>query len=147
MNERPRVFISYSHSDAKQTEWVRNLAKELHEHELSVWFDERQVRLGEKCSRESAKALRHSTVVIPVLSRGYEASPKLFFELGVAMAGGKQLIPVVTKDVNRTRLPSAIRSRRFLTMGSPDKAARQIVEALQPAVGESEEPALIAAEA
>jgi hypothetical protein len=85
--------------------------------------------------------------MVAVLSRGNESRANVLYELGVAIGAGKQLIPVVAKDADITKLPFAIRSRRFLTMGSPDEAARQIVEALQPALGEFDEQALVAEKA
>lgn len=130
MSERQTVFISYSHSKAKEKEWVRKLAKRLSDHNFSVWFDESNLRPGDNLPQAIEKGLRNSKTFITILSRGSESRPNLLFELGLAIGAGKQLIPVVAKDVDSSKLPFEIRSRRFLSMSSPNETARQLMQAI-----------------
>jgi hypothetical protein len=145
MSERQQsVFISYSHSSEKEREWVRKLAKKLSDHKFSVWFDEWNLRAGDNLAQAIEKGLRNSGTFVTVLSRGSESRPNLLFELGVAIGSGKLLIPIVSKDVDSSKLPFEIRSRRFLPMSSPDETARQLIEAIQQGSEESHSEMLAA---
>jgi nucleoside 2-deoxyribosyltransferase len=143
VNDRPKVFLSYSHGEGKEKAWARKLAEELMRLDCSVFFDEWELRPGENVAEVIERGLRNSDTFIAVLSRGSETRPNLLFELGVAIGSGKRLIPVVAKDVDRSKVPFEIRSRRYLPKGSPDETARRLVEAIQQ-TGEPGETALLA---
>jgi hypothetical protein len=51
----------------------------------------------------------------------------------------------LAKDVDNSKLPFEIRSRRFLPMDSPDKTARQVIDAIQDESEDSDAGVLAAA--
>ncbi len=127
MNE-PKVFISYSHDDA---EWVRRFAEALRERSVGVWLDTWQVDAGEPLRDAIEAGLRSSDAIVSVLTRANAQRPNVLFELGVALGMGKRLIPIVPEDLDNSDIPFWLRTRRYLTKGAPDEAAREVAEALK----------------
>lgn len=127
MNE-PKVFISYSHDDAA---WVRRFAEALRQHDVGVWLDEWQVRVGESLREAIEAGLRSSDAIVSVLTRVNAGQPAVLFELGVALGMGKPLIMIVPPDLDTTDIPFGLRTRRYLTKGAPDEAAREVAVAVK----------------
>jgi nucleoside 2-deoxyribosyltransferase len=129
MNE-PKVFISYSH-DHDEVEWVRQFAEALRTRRVNVWWDAWEVAVGERLSEAIEAGLRDSDAIVAVLSQTRSQRPDLLFELGAALGMGKRLIPIVPEDLEKSSLPFAWRSRRYVHKGAPDEAAREVAEALR----------------
>lgn len=127
MNE-PKVFISYSHDDS---EWVRRFAEALQAQSVDVWFDAWQVHAGEPLRDAIEAGLRGSDAIVAILSRTNARRPSVLFELGVALGTGKRLITIVPADLDSSVIPFELRTRRYLTKGAPDDAAREVAEALK----------------
>jgi len=127
MNE-PKVFISYSRDDA---EWVRKFAEALREQHVDVWLDTWQLLAGDSLPDALEAGLRGSDAIVSIFSESNARRPNTFFELGVALGTGKRLIPIVAESLDRASIPFELRSRRYLTKGSPAEAARQVAEALR----------------
>ena len=125
---QPQVFISYSHDDA---EWVRRFAEALREQSVSVWLDDWQVNPGESIRDAIEAGLRNSDAIVAVLTRTTAQRPNVLFEFGVALGMGKPLIPIVPADLESSGIPFGLRTRRYLTKGAPDAAAREVAEALK----------------
>jgi predicted nucleotide-binding protein len=123
-----RVFISYSHDDS---EWVRQFAQALKELNVTVWLDEWQIAAGDSLRDALEVGLRESDAIIAVLSPSNAARPNTFFELGFAIGMGKRLIPVVSRDMDRSKIPFDLKSRRYLIKGSPDETAREVAGAVK----------------
>ena len=124
----PKVYISYTRDDA---EWVHRFAEALSQQDIEVWLDDWQVSAGQPLREALEDGLRSSDAIVSVLTRGNAQNPNVFFELGVALGLGKPLIPIVPADLESSALPSVFRSRRYLTKGAPDKAAREVAEAVK----------------
>ena len=124
----PSVFISYAHEDF---EWVNKFANELKKNNISVWLDQWQITAGESLRDAIEKGLRESDIIIVVLSSSNVDQPSVFFEMGVALGMRKRIIPIISKEVESTKVPFDLRLRRYLMQGAPDETAREIVEALK----------------
>lgn len=65
------IFISHAHED--KTEVARPLAALLQEHELRVWLDETELRLGDSLKKKIEEGLALSTFGVVVLSESFFA--------------------------------------------------------------------------
>ena len=122
----PKVFIS---SLAADKVWARQFAESLKSLGVGVWFDEWQVRPGDRWADALEQGLRTSDVIVMLLDRESVARPNAFFELGAAIGLGKSIVPVVAEDVDPSQLPQPIRSRKYLLMRSPADTAREVAAA------------------
>jgi len=123
----PQVFISYSQDDS---EWVNRFATALKARRVNVWLDTWQVKPGEPLLDALEAGLRASDTIVSVLTQANAQRPNMLFELGVALGGGKRLIPIVSPELDGARLPLGLGARRYLTRGAPEEAAREVADAL-----------------
>ena len=121
---KPTVFISHSFSDEG---WTREFANSLQQRGLKVWLDSNALHLGHSLTEATEKGLRESNVIALLVTPDTINRPNLFFEIGAAMGMGKPLIPVVSKDINPSALPTSLRERRYLLKNSPDATAQEFV--------------------
>lgn len=124
----PKIFISYAHSDVA---WARQFALALKADDVDVWIDTEQIAPGERIQAKLERALKECDVLVSIITPESAKSPNLFFELGVAVAGGKVVIPVVAKGMNFAYVPPPLRQRQALTRGTPKETARNLVEQLE----------------
>lgn len=123
-----KVFISYSHDDA---DWVCKFAEVLREQSVDVWLDKWQLRAGESFRDALEAGLRGSDAIVAILSAANARRPDILFELGVALGTGKRWIPIVPDDLDTAVVPYDVRTRRSVTKGAPDEAAREVARALR----------------
>jgi predicted nucleotide-binding protein len=124
----PKVFISHSREDAG---WVRQFAEALRQQNIDVWLDDGQVHAGDSMRDALEAGLRSSDAIVSVLSGENVRRPNVLFELGAALGLGKALIPIISPDVDASTIPAGFRTRRYLTKGAPDQAAREVTRALK----------------
>lgn len=127
MNE-PKVYISYAHDDS---EWVHKFAAALREHGVQVWLDDWAIRPGDSIAEAIEDGLRSSDVIVSILTPANARHPNVLFDLGVALASGKTLIPIISADIDNSLILSPFRARRAVVKGEPDVAAREVAEALK----------------
>jgi len=121
-----RVFLSYSHADADRG-WVRAFAESLRKRGVKVWFDEFEVKPGEPLVEAMEQGLRASDSIVFVMTPESVNRPNVFFEIGAAIAGGKRMVAIVSKDLDPSLLPQPLRTRRFLAQGPPEQTADELV--------------------
>jgi hypothetical protein len=88
-----KIFISHAHSDI---EWVTRFAEALRAQGFEPWLDEK-IRPGEDWkdrALSTLKALEESEAFVPVF-REQELSPHVLTEVGMALAQGKEVLPVI----------------------------------------------------
>ena len=124
----PKVFISHSRGDS---EWVRQFAEALRKQDVDVWIDEWQIKPGDLLQEKIEDGLRSSDAIVSVLTRSNAQSPDVAFEFGAAIGMGKRFIPIISADVETAAIPPAYRRRRYLTLGEPEEAAREVAQALK----------------
>lgn len=122
-----QIFISHSASDR---EWARALVNEMRELGANVWFDEINIGPGDSISDSLEKALRESEVVVLPVTRESLSNSNFFFELGAAMSMNKKVIPIVSEDVDYSRLPVSLSRISVLKLKSPRDTAEELVKAL-----------------
>jgi len=92
-----QVFISYSRRDL---DFVEQLAADLKDAGLDVWYDLSGLEGGARWSREIEKAIRASQYVLVVLSPDSVASEWVEREFLLANNLGKKVIPLFYKQCN-----------------------------------------------
>lgn len=130
---KPKVFISYSHSDR---EWVQQLAEAVVGLGLNVWFDEFNIKAGQSVNKALEKGLRESEVVAMVINSENLRRPNLFFEMGAALGMTKTIIPIVPKDIDPRKLPLLLQNIKFLIRKAPEETAKELVTAVGALLGE-----------
>jgi nucleoside 2-deoxyribosyltransferase len=123
----PQVFISYTRSDG---DWARSFAEALKQRGLRVWFDQFQIAIGDPLREALEAGLRESDVLVALIDPGSSLKPNLFFELGAAIGMGKRVVAIVPRQVDTSKLPFELRSRRYLLRDSPEDTAEQLAHDL-----------------
>jgi hypothetical protein len=126
----PDIFLSYTR---EETRFVAAVADELSRHGV-VARDLASVRFGSGTSWMDpvAEALAASDVVVVFLGAS-TASPWQNFEIGAALGGRKQVVPVyVSEDAVRTALPTL---RDFEGIDAHDRTPHQVADQIVRAIG------------
>jgi len=123
----PQIFISYSKVDA---DWARSFADALKQRGIRVWLDQFQIAAGESVRDALEEGLRDSDVFVALIDPDSSLKPSLFFELGAAIGMGKRVVPIVPRELDISKLPIELRSRRYLMRDSPEDTAEELAHAL-----------------
>ncbi len=123
----PQIFISYSKGDA---DWARSFADALKQRGVRVWLDQFQIAAGESVRDAIEEGLRESDVFVALIDPESSLKPNLFFELGAAIGMGKRVVPIVPRELDISKLPLELRSRRYLVRDSPENTAEELTHAL-----------------
>jgi TIR domain len=124
---RPIVFLSYSHEDHV---WAKEFAEALKEQGLAIWFDEWELKPGDKTADAMEKALRESQALIFLLGPKSLDKPSLFFEIGAALALKKRIIPVLSEGVERSKMPGVLLHRPHVVRKDPEETALEVARAV-----------------
>jgi nucleoside 2-deoxyribosyltransferase len=92
---KPRVFISYRADDR---DWATRLAHALISRSVDVWFDAMQLKPGDNFQKVLVQGLRESDVYALVIGQRGLTDPNVMFEVGVAAATERPLIPIILKS-------------------------------------------------
>jgi cellulose biosynthesis protein BcsQ len=103
-----KVFISYSHEDVQ---FVRNLANELKNADVDVWWDINELKGGADWSRTIQDALNESQYCIVVLTPDSVASSWVAQEYSYALANNIKVVPIYLRACN---VPIALVSRQYV---------------------------------
>lgn len=121
---KQKIFISHSHENS---EWTRDFARALSDHGIEVWLDEFAIQAGEPIRDAIESGLRESDTIVTVIDSETLNQPALFFELGAAIGMGKKVVAIVPKNFDSSKLPQALRLRRYLFRDSPEQTANELV--------------------
>ena len=105
-----QVFISYSRKDL---DFIEQLASDLKETGLSVWYDLSGLDGGARWSREIEKAIRASQYVLVVLSPDSVASKWVEEEFLYASELDKKIVPLFYRQCS---LPFGYRTLHFVNV-------------------------------
>ena len=86
-----KVFISHRHRDST---WAKSLVKHLQAKGFDVWLDEFELHPGDNVVEKIRQAVLDSDTVVSVIG-GRQPSPNVLVEMGMALAQGKRVLPVV----------------------------------------------------
>lgn len=91
-----KVFISYSHKDEAT---AQRLIKSLSQQHIEIGnLDTLLVSEPEPITQDIRKQIKEAKAVIVLLSKNSQRSSWVAFELGVAMAFGVSIVPVLLSD-------------------------------------------------
>lgn len=125
------VFISYARPDADK---VRDLVDALHDNNITGWLDSADIAGGDTISSAVRNALKHSSVVLVLLSPASLRSEWVQFEIGAAEALNKHIIPVIVAGNQlEMQLPEILRSRKWIDARhrSTDDVVREVKRAVE----------------
>jgi uncharacterized protein (DUF4213/DUF364 family) len=86
-----------------------------------------------RLSNEGMRELRDSRTLVLVIGPDSTESPNIFFELGVALADRKQIVPIATEDVDLSRVSPLLKQLHIVKEKSPKAAGRRIAGQLEKA--------------
>lgn len=86
-----KVFISHRHRDST---WAKSLVKHLQAKGFDVWLDELELHPGDNFVEKIRQAVLDSDTVVSVIG-GHQPSPNVLVEMGMALAQGKRVLPIV----------------------------------------------------
>jgi hypothetical protein len=137
-----KFFISYSHHDAV---FARNLHGLLDASGTRAFLAESSIRPGQSWSTEIKTALREATVIIFVASRESCRSTFVQQEIGAAVIGEKQMLPVVL-NVPSSELPGWASELQALDLAqlAPGDAVKLVHKFLEAIRGSEQDPWAVA---
>lgn len=136
INGEPEYDVFISHASEDKDEVVRPLATALLERNITVWFDEFELKIGDSLRRKIDKGLANSRFGIVVLSRHFISKGWTNYELdGIitrAISGEQIMLPVwhnITKREVLNFSPSlADKLARNTAINTIDEIADEIAE-------------------
>jgi len=126
----PQAFISHS---AKDKAFVRRLSQDLDREGVTVWLDERQLRVGDSLVERISEGLKDSGYFIIVLSKASVESNWVKAELNASLIEelsdkGTVILPALIEDCD---VPVLLRDRKYADFRSDyDSALREIIDVL-----------------
>jgi hypothetical protein len=120
---RPRIFLSYSHSD--NPERVRRLERRLRRKGYTVISQDNAFPAGRNWHTELGPTVRDCDAVLALISKATAKSRYQMVEISIAFEQGT-LIPIL---VDAARLPDIIRTTQAIRVES-DRDWKRVVEAL-----------------
>ena len=123
MTHSRRVFLSYAHEFQSEVEKV---AEVIRKGGTKVWIDKDRIHAGESFREAISKGIDDADSIVVFL--GKEISPNLMFELGMAQAKGKRIIPVLLED---TQIPSDLEGLRYVDLRrDKESGIQELVKAI-----------------
>lgn len=127
---QPHVFLSHS---SKDKQFVRSLARRLHEHNVAVWLDEAELRIGDSLIQRLSSAVHEVDFVLAVISPNSIDSRWVQEELHLAMTRqieGKQMrvLPLLK---GKCEVPEFLRGRLYADFTSPHRRQRNFPHLVQ----------------
>jgi hypothetical protein len=110
-----------------ESSWAKRFSDALVKEGAKVWLAESEVKAGDSIREAIEKGLRQSELFVTLIDAKMLDSPSLFFELGAAIGMGKRVVAVVPKEIDSTRLPVSLRTRRYLIKDAPEATARELL--------------------
>lgn len=99
------VFISYSRRDGA---YVERLREGLAEHGVNAWVDLSDIPVKARWRAEIEDGIRRSDIFLFVVSPDSVASAACGEELDLAVRFGKQIVPLVHREVERAAMPEGL---------------------------------------
>lgn len=127
----PRVFISHSTQDKP---FVRRLVEDLKRFDLKIWFDERELAIGDSIVSGISNGLKDTDYLVVVLSKSSVRSKWVQAELNAALINelsdkGTFILPALIEDCV---LPSLLRDRKYADFRSDyDRGLTSLIEVFE----------------
>jgi hypothetical protein len=123
----PKVFVSHSSADK---EFVRRLVQDLQNADVPVWFDEREIELGDSIFRAINEALENTEYLLLIHSRHGAVSPWVQAEVASVFEHHikEEGVAIITCVLDDTQLPPLLRDRLWVDFrNSYEQAVRKLI--------------------
>jgi TIR domain len=124
---KPLVFISYAREDS---EWATALARALSERSVDVWYDTMGLQAGKEWQSALVHSLRDSTVYALVVGSRTLSNPNVMFELGVASASGRPVVPIIRSSASTPELLTGLAHIQQIRTDDVQTAADELIRIL-----------------
>jgi hypothetical protein len=140
MNDKPRIFISYSHDSDEHKRNVRELADKLCSHGIQCILDQYEESPGEGWITWMEKQVTNSTYVLVVCSQGYldrfnsdvsDSGKGTKWESGIITqelydsgAKNRKFIPIILKEEEKKYILRILRPYTYYNVGSEERLLR-----------------------
>ena len=131
MSERPKLFLSYSHSDDAVEEFAKRLAKSLGERNCITVTDESLAQAGTSWQETLERAIQSSTSIVFIIDHyAKNASQRVQREWEVALESAwdepsKKLIPVLIGDA---KAPAFLGDRKAIQVNEMDQEVGYVAD-------------------
>jgi hypothetical protein len=133
MGNAMKVFVSHRHRDSA---WAKSLVKQLQARGFEVWLDESELRPGDDWAEQIRQAVRESDTVVSVIG-GHQPSPNVLVEMGMALAQGKRVLPIVIDAETDISTLSDFTRLRSIRTNDAEQAAEAIATLASQESGDS----------
>lgn len=127
-NHKPRIFLSYADKDKL---WARELALQLKNAGLRVWYPDGELYPGDNWPLANGKALESAQAMVVLVSPESAASEVILNDLSYALGSEKfrdKLIPVIVRPTSK--MPWILKKMKPVK-GSPRQVSTVIVDRLK----------------
>lgn len=131
MTKKSKYDIFISHPYNLDKVWVKEFALALKEAGITNFFDTMDIKPGERWQDKIEEALRDSRIFVLILSGPGDVSPWVSFELGVALADRKKIIPVVFEEIDWKSIDPILAKFQFLKASSGKEAGKKVAEIVE----------------
>ncbi len=124
------AFVSYRRRPG-DVAFVDQLLAALAERGKQVWVDRQNIEPAADWSQRIARGIQAAKAFIFVITPESVASPECMRELDTAARHHKLIIPVVLRDVDRSRLPESLTRPNWIFFGPGHDAGQALDEVVQ----------------
>lgn len=131
--KKPRVFISYSHTDSK---FVNELADKLQASGVDVWIDKWKIKVGDSITGKINEGIGESDFLLVVLSQRSVRSKWVQEEINAALIRNIEqdkrafILPVLIEDCE---MPTILQHRRYANFkDDPEKGLLELLDVIHP---------------
>ena len=128
---KAKVFLSYGAGDR---EWAGSFARALARRSVVVWFENDPGRTPDRA--DLIQALMTSDIYAVVIGKRGLGSPEVMFELGVAAASNRPVIPIILGDAATPRLLTSLARIHVVRSADPEAAAVELKRVVTQIKGE-----------
>jgi nucleoside 2-deoxyribosyltransferase len=128
-----KVFVSHRHRDSA---WAKSLVKQLQARGFEVWLDESKLCPGDDSAEQIRQAVRDSDTVVSVIG-GHQPSPNVLVEMGMALAQGKRVLPIVIDAETDISMLSEFARLQSIRTNDAEQAAEAVATLASQESGDS----------
>jgi nucleoside 2-deoxyribosyltransferase len=128
-----KVFVSHRHRDSA---WAKSLVKQLQARGFEVWLDESKLCPGDDWAEQIRQAVRDSDTVVSVIG-GHQPSPNVLVEMGMALAQGKRVLPIVIDAETDISMLSEFARLQSIRTNDAEQAAEAVATLASQESGDS----------
>lgn len=117
------IFISYTNSEKI---YADKLARALKEDKGLKIIATAEYRQGKKFVETTRSNIRKADIVLSLLPEDEANSPNVLFEMGMAIALGKIVLPVASGSVMKRNFPGSVSESVFILKRNPNQIAAKL---------------------